>query len=77
MLGDFKGKNHKIGKGNLYFTENRLDRNEIWWKIITVLCVTYVQKNFRFELLIKQLLTKYQFFKNLLQILHIYKNRIF
>ena len=29
-LGDFYGNKHKIGKGNLYVTENRLGRNEIW-----------------------------------------------
>ena len=30
MLGDFTVKNAKIGKGNLYLTENRLSRNEMW-----------------------------------------------
>ena len=31
MLGDFSAKKRKIGKGNLYLTENRLERNEIWF----------------------------------------------
>ena len=31
MLGDFTLKKRKIGKGNLYLTENRLGRNEIWY----------------------------------------------
>ena len=34
MLGDFsakKKKKSKIRKGNLYLTENRLERNEIWF----------------------------------------------
>ena len=30
MVGDFKVKNAKLGKGNLYLTENRLGRNKIW-----------------------------------------------
>ena len=30
MLGDFTVKKHKIGKGNLYLTENQLSRNEMW-----------------------------------------------
>ena len=29
-MGDFKVKKRKIGKGNLYLTENRLSRNEMW-----------------------------------------------
>ena len=29
-LGDFTRKKCKIGEGNLYLTENRLGRNEIW-----------------------------------------------
>ena len=34
MLGDlFYGKNAKIGKGNLYLTENRLSGNEMWCAI--------------------------------------------
>ena len=31
MLGDFTVKNNKIRKGNLYLTENQLERNEIWF----------------------------------------------
>ena len=41
----FYGKKLKIGKGNLDFTVNWLSRNEMWWvQIITIICVTYVQK---------------------------------
>ena len=31
MLGDFTVKKHKIRIGNLYLTENQLERNEIWF----------------------------------------------
>ena len=33
MLGDFNVKNAKLGrgKGNLHLTENRSERNEIWF----------------------------------------------
>ena len=31
MLGDFYGEKHKIGTGSLYLTENRLERNAIWF----------------------------------------------
>ena len=30
ISGDITVKNSKIGKGNLYLTENRLSRNEMW-----------------------------------------------
>ena len=42
-------------------------------QIITI-CVTFAQKNFYIQTLIKQLFTKYQIFKKLPQILHIHKN---
>ena len=65
----FYAKKRQIGKGNLYLTENRLGRNEIGaygvWKMIAVICVTYVQKDFLIRTWIKQLLTKYQSFKKL------------
>ena len=32
------------------------------WKLITIICVTYVQQDFQIQTLIKQLLTKYQIF---------------
>ena len=44
------------------------------WKIITVICVTYMQKDFKIQTLIRQISTKYQFFKKLPQISHIHKN---
>ena len=47
------------------------------WKIITVICVTYVQKDFKIRTLIKQLLTKYRFFTKLAQISHIRTNHNF
>ena len=46
-------------------------------KVITVICVTYVQKDFYIRTLIKQLLTKYRFFTKLPQISHIRKNHNF
>ena len=47
-------------------------------QIITIICVTYVQKNFKIRTLIKQLSTKYQFLMKLPQISHnIHKNHNF
>ena len=47
MLGDFMVKKPKIEKGNLYLTENWLSWNKIGvQQIITIICVTYVQKDF-------------------------------
>ena len=46
-------------------------------QIITIICVTYVQKNFQIQTLIEQLLTKYQIFTKLPQISHLHKNLIF
>ena len=31
MVGDFTVKKRKIWKGNLCLTENRLEKNEIWF----------------------------------------------
>ena len=54
-LGDFtvkkknktKQKNRKIGKGNLYLTEiNKVETKYDVRKIIAIICVTYVQKDF-------------------------------
>ena len=33
-LGDFTLKKRKIGKGNLYLTENQLNRNEMWCAVV-------------------------------------------
>ena len=44
-------------------------------QVITIMCVTYVQKKFTILTLIKQLLTKYQFFTKWTNISHINKNR--
>ena len=41
--------------------------------IITIVCVTYVQKKIRIQTLINQILTTYQIFTKLPKILHIYK----
>ena len=60
-VGDFTEK-RKIWKENLYLIEYRLGTNKSVRKIMTVICVTYVQKDFQIRALIKQLLTKYQFF---------------
>ena len=46
-------------------------------QIITIICVTHVQKNFWIRASIKQLLTKYQIFTILPQISHFHQNRNF
>ena len=47
-------------------------------QIITIICVTHVQKiSFKIQASIKQLLTKYQIFTILPQISHFHKNRNF
>ena len=46
-------------------------------QIITIIWVIYVQNDFLFQTLIIQLMTKYQIFKKLPQILHIHKNHNF
>ena len=42
---------------------------------MTIICVTYEQKNFEIRTLIKLLFTKYQTFMKLAQMSHIHKNR--
>ena len=43
----------------MYLTENRLGENKYdMWKIISIICVTYVHKNFQIQTLSKQSLTK-------------------
>ena len=76
----FYGKKRKIGKANLYLTENWLSWNEICCASDNhnyCICVTHVQKNFQIWASIKQLLTKYQIFTKLPQIPHIHINRNF
>ena len=71
-LGDFTVKKRKIGKGNLYLTENRLSWNEM--------CCAADHNNYMCHIIrtsIKQLLTKYQIFRKLPQIPHIHINRYF
>ena len=52
----------------------QLSRNKMWHVAeITIICVTYVQKDFKILTLIKQLLTKYQIFTKLPQISHSHK----
>ena len=46
-------------------------------QIITIICVTHVQKNCQIRASIKQLLTKYKIFTILPQISHFHKNRNF
>ena len=46
-------------------------------QIIIIICVTHVQKIFKIQALIKQLLTKYQIFTILPQISHFHKYRNF
>ena len=51
-LGDFTVKKRKIGKGNLFLTENRFSKNEIWCAVVYrnqmrhIMCKTI----FRFQL---------------------------
>ena len=45
MLSDFTVEKRKIGNRNLYLTENREMKCGVW-QIITIICVTYVQKDF-------------------------------
>ena len=47
------------------------------WQIITIICFTYLHKDFQIQTFIKQLLTKYQIFTKLPQISHIHRNRNF
>ena len=62
----------------MYLTENRLSWNECTvLQIITIICVTHVQKNFKIQASIKQLWTKYQISTMLPQISHFHKNRNF
>ena len=71
-------KKHKIGKGNLYLTENHyVETKCAVLQIITIICVTHVQKNFQIQASIKQLLTKYQIFTILPQISHFHNDRNF
>ena len=64
-LGDFTGKTRKIGKGNLYLTENQLSRNEVWCasdnhnSMCCICAKESLDLNFNFDIL--QLFTKYQF----------------
>ena len=75
--GWFYGKKRKIGKGNLYLTENRLSENEMCCASDNhnYMCHTCAKE--LLDLWIKQLLTKYQIFTKLAQIPHIHINRIF
>ena len=46
-------------------------------QIITIICVTYVHKDFKIQTFMKQLSTEYQIFTKLPQISHIHKNHNF
>ena len=71
-------KKCKIGKGNLFLTENRLSRNEMWCEsdnhnnMSHIYAKELLDSNF-----IKQLFTKYKFLIKLPQISHIDKNHNF
>ena len=74
-LGDFRVKNVKLGR-NIYI-KLKIDWVETKrgvWQIITIICVTYVQKDFKIRTLIKLLLTEYQICTKLSQISHSHKN---
>ena len=77
-LGDFIVKNAKIGKGNLYLTENRLSSNKMCCTSDNhnYMCHTCAKESL-IRTSIKQLSTKYQIFTKLPQIPHIHINRNF
>ena len=75
-LGDFTVKNENWeGKSVFKWKSIKLKRTVL--RIITIICVTYVQKNLLIRTWIKQLLTKYQIFTKLPQIPRIRINRNF
>ena len=78
MLGDFTVKTQN-SEGKSFFNLKSIRQKTKYGmrKIITVICVTYVQKDFWIRTLIKQFWTKYQFFTKLPQISHIRKNHNF
>ena len=61
-------KKNKTEKRNLYLTENQLSRNKMWCAEDNHTYMCHI---------IKQFLTKYQFFTKLPQISHIHKNHDF
>ena len=68
----------KIGKGNLYLTENRLSRNEMWCASDNDNNMCHIcAKNFWIQTLSKELFPKYQFLRKLPQISYIHKMVIF
>ena len=75
----FSGKKRKIGKGNLYLTENRLSWNKMFCASDNhnYMCHTCAKDFFKIWASIKQLLTKYQIFTILPQISHFHNNRNF
>ena len=75
MLGDFTVKNAELGRE--ICIQLKIDKVKTKCgvrQIITMIRVTHVQKDFKIQTLIKQLLTKYQIFMKLPQISHIHKN---
>ena len=66
MLGEFAVENAKLGRE--ICLKLKIDKVETKCgvcQIITIICVTYVQKNLKIWTLIKHLFTKYQFFKEI------------
>ena len=74
-LGDFTVKNVKLGREICVELKINLVETKcgVRW-LNTIISVTYVEKDFYIRTLIRQLLTKYQFFKKLPQISHTHKN---
>ena len=65
-----------MGRENLYSTENRLSKNEMWLRqIITIICVTYVKEFFRFEFQLKAVADKISNF-NEIALYFIYSKKI-
>ena len=74
-VGEFKVKTAELGREICFKPENQLSWNECAvLQIITIICVTHVQKNFEIRTSNKQLLTKYQIFTKLPQIPNIHIN---
>ena len=77
-LGDF-GKKSKIGKGNLYLTENQLSWNEMWCASDNhnYMCHTCAKEFLNLSLIKSSYWQNINFFTILPQISHFHKNRNF
>ena len=70
-LGDSAVKNVKLGRKICVLLKiDQVETKCSVRQIITIICVTYVQKNFKIRTLIRKLFTKYHFLTKLPQISH-------